>query len=136
MSRGRRSGVIPGLAQRERQVLDLLYQISPATAVEIQQSMDVELSNATIRTLLRNLEEKGHVSHVNDDSGRRHLYSPTVSKKKAASKAFDRIVRTFFAGSTPNAMANLIDEHIAEVDVEELDRLTQLIQMHRQKRKD
>jgi predicted transcriptional regulator len=129
MARGRRAGVIPGLAQRERQLLDLLYRITPASATELQAAMEPALSNATIRTLLRELERKGHVSHI-DDCGR-HLYSPTVSRRVAARSAFSRIVDTFFSGSTTSALASLFDEHIDAVDDEQLERLKALIDKRR-----
>ena len=44
---------------RERQILDVLYQLGNATANEVVEAIPVELANATVRTLLRILEEKG-----------------------------------------------------------------------------
>lgn len=49
------------LARRERQILDVLYQLGEATAKEVEQALDEDLANATIRTQLRILEQKGAV---------------------------------------------------------------------------
>jgi predicted transcriptional regulator len=106
-------------------VLDLLYRMTPASATELQSAMQPELSNATIRTLLRELERKGHVTHSSRDG--KHIYSPTVSRQEAARSAFGRIIDTFFGGSAHHAVAHLFDEHLDALDVAELERLSQAI---------
>ncbi|MCB1599997.1 MAG: BlaI/MecI/CopY family transcriptional regulator [Lysobacterales bacterium] len=132
MARGRRPGPIPGLAQRERQILDLLYRMAPATAAEVQEAMDPPLTNATIRTILRALEVKGYVGHVVD--GNRHVYTPRQSPTAAARKAFDRIVSTFFSGSLSTAFAHLLDRDAERMSDQEFDQLARLIEEQRQRR--
>ncbi len=129
MARGRRAGAIPGLAQRERQVLDLLYRIGPASATELQSGLEPDLSNATVRTVLRELERKGHVSHIVDSN--RHIYSPTVSRLSAARSAFDRIVDTFFGGSPTQAVSTFLQERIEDIDPAELERLEKALESRR-----
>jgi BlaI family transcriptional regulator, penicillinase repressor len=133
MARGRRPGPIPGLAQRERQILDLLYRISPATATEVQEAMDPPLTNATIRTILRALEAKGYVGHVID--GNRHVFSPRQSPTVAARSAFDRIVSTFFSGSVSSALAHLLDRDAERLSDQDIDDLAQMIETQRARRK-
>lgn len=133
MPRGRPKGSIPGLAQRERQLLDLLYRVGPASAAELQAQMRPDLSNATIRTMLRELERKGHVVHTSD--GARHVYSPTVSRRAAAGTAFTRIVDTFFAGSVGSAVATLLDERQNDMDDAELDALLRELETRRKRSK-
>ncbi len=133
MAQGRPKGALPGLAQREQQILDLLYRISPATAAEVEAALDHRLSNATVRTILRNLETKGYVQHVAERNT--FVYSPTEDGRSAARNAFNRIVETFFDGSTPSAVATLIDDRAADLSEATLDDLAELIDQHRRARR-
>ena len=63
------------LSRRERQILDVLYKAGRATAAEVQEAMPAAPSYSAVRTLLRILEDKGHVRHEQD--GSRYVYLPT-----------------------------------------------------------
>jgi hypothetical protein len=52
------------LSCRERQILNILYQRSRATAAEIQTTLPDPPSYSATRALLRIFERKGHVRHV------------------------------------------------------------------------
>ncbi len=54
------------LSRREQQIMDVLYRLGEATANEIVEAMPNEPANATVRTQLRILEEKGVVKHRRD----------------------------------------------------------------------
>ncbi len=41
------------LSRRERQIMDVIYAASEATAAEVVESLPDNLSNSTVRTLLR-----------------------------------------------------------------------------------
>jgi BlaI family transcriptional regulator, penicillinase repressor len=115
----------PPLSRRERQIMDIIYQRTAATAGEIRAAMADAPSYSTVRTLLRVLKDKGHVQQRSD--GPRYVYSPTVSPQKAKRWALERLVSTFFSGSAEAAMATLIDMHSARLSRAELDRLQALI---------
>ncbi|MEN7341967.1 MAG: BlaI/MecI/CopY family transcriptional regulator [Pseudomonadota bacterium] len=134
MGRGRRKGSLRGLTQRERDVLDRLYALGEASAVEIQTALDDNLSNATVRTVLRTLVDKHRVS-FRDDNGK-YVYRPSVEASVAAKRDFNRITDTFFRGSTPAAVANLLDASADAISDAELEELAALIEAHRQGRLD
>jgi predicted transcriptional regulator len=115
----------PPLSRRERQIMDILYQLGQATAGEIRQAMHDPPSYSTVRTLVRVLKDKGHVQQRSD--GRRYVYAPTVPPQKAKRFALERLVSTFFAGSAEQAMATLIDMHSSRLSPGELDRLQAMI---------
>jgi predicted transcriptional regulator len=75
--------------------------------------------------MLRLLEDKGHVRHEQD--GPRYVYLPTVNRDKARRSAMRHLVRTFFDGSTEDAVAALLqgDNGMSE---DELSRLSKLIE--------
>src|SRR5437867_1581065 len=65
------------LSRRERQILDTLHRVGSATASEVQNALADPPSNSTVRTLLRVMEQKRLVTHVERD--RTYVYSPTMS---------------------------------------------------------
>ncbi|WP_395374603.1 BlaI/MecI/CopY family transcriptional regulator [Marinicella sp. W31] len=130
MPPGRRKGILAGLTQREQQVLDVLYQHGASTSTEIQHHLDDDLSNATVRTILRALESKDHVAHTGDNN--RYHYFPTEDKKLAAKKVFDKLVDTFFSGSTMDAVTTFIDQDSDKIEQQEMERLMSVIQKSKQ----
>ena len=113
------------LSRRERQIMDVLYRASRATAADVQAGMPDPPSYSAVRTMLRILEEKGHVRHELD--GPRYVYIPTVARDKAKRSALTHVVNTFFDGSASQVMAALLENSSAELGDEELARLRQLI---------
>jgi predicted transcriptional regulator len=113
------------LSRRERQIMDILYSRGRATASEILEAMTDPPTNATIRTLLRILETKGHVRHETD--GTRFVFFPAVARGKAKRSAMRHLVQTFFEGSPSRAVAALLDSSDLKLSAQDADRLKQLI---------
>jgi predicted transcriptional regulator len=114
---------IDPLSRRERQILDILYARSAATAAQVRESMPDPPSYSAVRALLRILEEKGHAKH--ETQGTRYIYVPSVPRENARHSALTRIVQTFFDGSAAQAAAALVDS--GSLSDEELTRLSALI---------
>lgn len=117
---------VPDLSRRERQILDALYAAGRATAAEIQNAIPDPPSYSAVRTLLRILEDKGHVRHEQD--GNRYVYLPTVERQSAQRSALRHMLNTFFSGSATQAMAALLDEDSLELPKKDVDRLKALIE--------
>ena len=114
------------LSRRERQIMDILYRLGSATAAEVQQNMTDAPSYSAVRALLRILEEKGHLRHSYD--GPRYVFAPVVSRPAAQKSALRQIVKTFFDGSTSNAVAALLDMSGNDLSESELERLSRLVE--------
>ena len=82
-------------------------------------------SYSAVRALLRLLEERGHVKHVQD--GKRYVYTAAVTRADARKSALSHLVRTFFAGSVEQAVAALVDSSKSKLSREELDRIAEHI---------
>ena len=95
------------LTRRERQIMDVLYRTGRATVADVRASLPAAPSYSAVRTMLRILEEKGHVRH--DFDGPRFVYIPTVTRDKAKRSALKHLVNTFFEGSATQVMAALVD---------------------------
>jgi predicted transcriptional regulator len=114
------------LSRRERQIMDILFRLGSATAAEVQHNIPDAPSYSAVRALLRILEDKGHVKHAYD--GPRYVYAPIVSRPIAQKSALKQLVKTFFDGSTSNAVAALLDMSGDDLSEAELDRLAALVE--------
>ena len=119
----------PDVSRRERQILDVLYKAGRATVAEVQQGMPKPPSYSAVRTLLRILEEKGHVRHEQD--GARYVYLPTVKPENAKRSALRHMLNTFFEGSATQAIAALLDEDSRRLSAEDWDRLQAMVERAR-----
>lgn len=116
------------LSRRERQIMDVVYRLGRATAAEVLDGLPEPPSYSAVRTMLRLLEEKGHLRHEQD--GPRYVYVPTVARDRARRSALDHLVRTFFDGSTEDVVAALLARGDRPSE-EELERLARLIEQAR-----
>src|SRR6266566_7725559 len=93
------------LTRRERQIMDILYRRGRATAGEVMEELSGKPNYSTVRTQLRVLEEKGHVTH--EEQGLRYVYSPAVPRSSARKSALRHLVDTFFDGSAEIGRAHV-----------------------------
>lgn len=119
------------LSRRERQIMDVVFRRGEATVADVQSDMANPPSYSAVRAQLRILEEKGHVTHRQD--GPRYVYRAAVAKDQAKRSALRHLVDTFFNGSAEQTMAALLDDDSSKLSEDELDRLTQLIDLARER---
>ena len=94
------------LTRRERQIMDVLYESDEATVGEVQDALPDAPGYSAVRALLRKLLDKGHVAY-RDERGR-YIYRPVLTRAKARRSALNRIVETFYEGSTAAAVVGLL----------------------------
>lgn len=110
--------------RRELDIMSVLWERGPSTVSEVQESLPDELAYTTVLTVLRVLEEKGHVAHTAE--GRAHRYAPLVERHAAGKSALARIRDRLFAGSPELLLTRLVeDENISD---EELRRMRDLLE--------
>src|SRR6185369_9982381 len=97
----------PPLTRREREIMDILHRLRRATAHEVKDNLPDPPSYSAVRALLRLLEERGHVRHVQE--GQKYVYLPAIARSEARKSALAHVVRTFFGGSVEQAVAALVD---------------------------
>lgn len=118
------------LSRRERQVMDVLYQKGEATVAEVLDALADPPTYSAVRSILRVLEEKGHITHRED--GPRYVYVPAVARDRARRQALDHLVQTFFDGSTDLALAALLDRDDLSVPDAQVKRLARAIEKARE----
>ena len=122
---------LPQLSRRERQIMDVIFGLGRATAREVHEGIADAPSYSAVRALLRVLETKGQLTHVED--GPRYLFIPTMSRAKARTLALRQLVDTFWEGSASRTVAALIDSRDHPISQVELDELAALIASARAK---
>jgi predicted transcriptional regulator len=105
--------------------MDILYRGGRATAADVRAGLHEAPSDSAVRTLLRILEEKGHVRHEVD--GLRFVYLPTVARDKAKRSALKHVLDTFFDGSASQVVAAHVDLAPDDLDEEEVARLQRMV---------
>lgn len=116
------------LSKRERQIMDVIYARGEATVAQVTAGIPDPPMRGALRTLLRILEKKGHLSHRME--GRELVYRPTQARGQAGRSALRRVLDVFFGGSLENAVAAHLSDprQAARMTPEELRRLSELIE--------
>ena len=116
---------LKNLSRRERQIMDIVYEMNEVTVAQVLELIPDPPSYSTVRALLRVLEEKGHLIHK--QQGPRYIYSPTLPREEARQNALKHVLKTFFDNSTEDVVAALLNISEEDLSEEEYKRLTKLI---------
>jgi predicted transcriptional regulator len=119
------------LSRRERQIMDVVYARGEATAADVVAGLPDPPTKTAVRTMLRILEQKGHLTHVQD--GLKFVYRASRPRARAGRTALRRVLQTFFDGSLEKAVAAHLGDAAADLSPKELDRLANLIDEARKK---
>jgi BlaI family penicillinase repressor len=102
--------------------MDILFSLGRASGPEIQERLPDQPGYSAVRTILRVLERKGHVRHI--EEGLRYIYLPAMELTEAKQSAIQRLISTFFDGSAKAAAAAFLDPasgHLSKEDLKELE---------------
>jgi predicted transcriptional regulator len=111
------------LGDLEREVLRLVWRLGSVTAETVRGELQRPLKESTVRTVLRRLEEKGHLSHT--VVGRTFVFRAAEARGRAAAKAVKRIADWFCEGSVEEVVAGLVDAKM--LDKADLTRIAEKI---------
>ena len=108
---------------RELDVMSVLWDLGDATVAEVRARLSDDLAYTTVLTVLRTLEEKGHVAHR--EEGKAYRYSPLVERQEAGQSVLTRMIDKVFGGSPELLLTQLVRER--DMSVDELKRLRRLM---------
>jgi len=117
------------LTRRERQIMEIVYQLGRATAIEVMTSLPGRPANATVRTMLGVLEEKGYLRHETEKG--KYIYFPTIPLANARKSALDGVIETFFKGAEAAAVISILTKADANLTEEERKRILEIIEESR-----
>jgi len=114
------------LTRRERQIMEIVYRLGRATAIEVMGHLPGKPANATVRTMLSVLEEKGYLAHETEKG--KFIYLPTVPLTSARKTALDNVLETFFKGAEASAVISILKKADANLTEEERKLILDLIE--------
>lgn len=107
------------LTDRELDVMDILWQHGSATVAEVREQLSDDLAYTTVLTVLRTLEQKGHIDH--QEEGKAHRYRPLIDREQAGRSAIRHLVTKLFDGSPSALVTRLVDDRgLSRAEIEEL----------------
>ena len=119
------------LHPRERQIMEVIYLRGEASAAEVLEGISDPPSYSAVRAMLRKMEMKGYLTHVQE--GSRYVYLPAQPREEAQESALRRLLRTFFDDSPTRAVAAILDQSAGDLSDEQLDELAKAIEDARKK---
>jgi predicted transcriptional regulator len=113
------------LTPLEQLLMDYVWAHPDCTADSCREGIAAKrpLKDSTIRTILRNLEEKGYVNHKVE--GRTFIYRAVDTKRNVAASAVRQLIDRFCGGSVEELLVGLVDNQVLEP--KQLQRLAEKI---------
>lgn len=117
----------------EQLLLDYVWAHPDSTAEACREGIGPEraLKDSTIRTILRNLEEKRYVTH--SVTGRTFVYRAADSRRNVAVEAVRQLIDRFCEGSVEELLVGLVDNQVLEP--KQLRRLAEKIAARKEKKR-
>jgi predicted transcriptional regulator len=118
----------PTLTPSERKILEVLWKKREATVREVADDLSQKAPVAynTVLTMLRILEKKGCVTHVQQD--RAFIYRPAISRSEAIAQALEQLLKNFFNGSPQVLAQHLIENESDDMELDSLRRMVEAAQ--------
>ena len=113
------------LSRRERQIMDALFEAGELSAQDVRAAIPDAPGYSAVRALLAKLVEKKIVDFR--EEGPRYIYFPVVAQEEARISALQKMLKTFFGGSTAAAVNALLGMNKEKLSSEEIDKLQQAI---------
>jgi predicted transcriptional regulator len=120
---------ISELTRRERQIMEVIYRLGSASAVDVVENLPDEPNNATIRTMLGVMEEKGFLRHETVKG--RFIYHPTIPLSQARRTALNQVLETFFKDSEASAVISILKKSDSNLSQEDAEMILELIKNSR-----
>src|SRR5262245_29088651 len=95
------------LNQNELETLRILWEHGELKPAEIQSHFSWSIENATLRSVLLNLVEKGHIARTMQ--GKAFFYAARVPKATLLQKMMQTVARVFAGGSHQELVAQLVE---------------------------
>jgi BlaI family transcriptional regulator, penicillinase repressor len=111
------------LADREAELMEVLWDHGPSTVAEVRKKLKVRLAYNTVLSFLRTLESKGYVGH--QEEGRAHRYLARVAREAARHSALRQLSAKLFKGSVELLMTSAVSDR--KLSDEEVQRIRELL---------
>jgi predicted transcriptional regulator len=113
------------LTNKEEEIMHILWKLEKAFVKEVMAEITEEQPHYnTLSTIVRNLEEKGYVSH--QAYGNTHQYFPIVSKEKYRKAFMNTAIEHYFNNSYKSMVSFFAEEE--KISADELREILAIIE--------
>ncbi|WP_274476274.1 BlaI/MecI/CopY family transcriptional regulator [Mangrovimonas aestuarii] len=108
------------LTNKEEEIMQILWKLKKGFVKDVLAEIKNDTPHYnTLSTIIRNLEDKGYVSH--NAYGKTHEYYPLVSKEAYRSKFMNSAIESYFNSSYKNVVSFFAkEEKISVADLKEI----------------
>lgn len=103
--------------------MSIIWEHGPQTVAEVRGHLADDLAHTTVITMLRILEEKGHVIHQQE--GKAHRFHAVTARETVTTTALRRLIDRLFNGSETLLLAHLAGDE--RMDPAQAQALRQLV---------
>ena len=116
------------LTNKEEEIMHILWTLEKAFVKEIAAEITTEKPHYnTLSTIVRNLEEKGYVSH--NAFGNTHQYFPKISREEYRKPFMNTAIDNYFNSSYKNMVSFFAKEE--KISAEELREILEMIEKNK-----
>src|ERR1700694_1884193 len=117
------------LTELENEVMRAVWDRGPSSVEAVHEAVSRtrSLKEATIRTLLRRLEQKGDLRH--QEEGRAYVYKAVEPARSMAARAVRQIMDRFCQGSVEELVSGMVDAKV--LNKGDLERLEEFVRSKR-----
>lgn len=119
------------MGELQLRIMQVLWTRRAASVSQVHAQLGGELAYTTVATMLRKMEERQLVDHR--EEGRRFVYRALLTPQQVSTPIASDLVDRVFDGSLSQAFQHLLETR--DVAPDELARLEELLQEHRQSRR-
>lgn len=113
------------LTNKEEEIMHILWNLKKAFVKDVLAEIDEDKPHYnTLSTIIRNLEEKGYVSHT--AYGNTHQYYPIVTKEAYRKEFMNTAIENYFNNSYKNMVSFFAEEQ--KISAKELREILDLIE--------
>ncbi|MDN3641859.1 BlaI/MecI/CopY family transcriptional regulator [Lutimonas halocynthiae] len=118
------------LTNKEEEIMRVLWKLKQAFVKEVVAELpEPKPHYNTISTVIRNMEEKGFISH--NAFGKTHQYYPVVSKEEYKKTFMHKTIQHYFEDSYKNVVSFFAKED--KISVSELKEIISIIEKNQKK---
>ncbi len=112
------------ITNKEEEIMQVIWDLDKCFVKEIVAKLPEGHHYNTVSTIVRNLEEKGYVSHI--AYGKTHQYYPIITKKNYSKQFMNAATQRFFNNSYKNMVSFFAKEE--KISAKELREILDLIE--------
>jgi predicted transcriptional regulator len=118
------------LNDKELAIMNVMWKLGEASVKDIQKQLPGDQHYNSVLTIIRVLEQKGHLKHR--EIGRSFIYKAAENAAKTRGHVLNYLVREVFGGSAASVVLHLVEA--GELNREDLDTIRRKIKAAEKKK--